>query len=541
MSAAKELAPYELYIKLQSLRDIWAEENQTWPDEIVLKAGYHAVEMCFRLVDGILEDSRPEAFAQRRLRRVVDLAADGLEFIHSCVATYPPKGGPPTGATTCEVRPVSPGFRVLERMPRAEVRKIADRFAGSPLPFRVGVEEQIAAACALHDLPTPTSASDLPVLDYRAVIQPDVVYALRDEPPHGPEDLLFRTTHQITECWLRVALHHVKQAVSETDEERWQEASQRLDHAAWAARLAVAAGQLLEMMSLADYHPLRVRLRDGSGAQSVAAHQLVGCPDPRGISLCDVIDSPSDDLELYRYLCAVKAMAKVCQSFLFHHYMLVLDVLGTQTHGSLGYEVQQMAQRVIMPRIQEINQAQHELAMITNLRYAPTAGTVILADELATGRDYTLKESSSKKESAPCPGQLVQAQIDSYFRAIEDRDVEGWVNLFDPVRGTMIDLAGTRPFVGRGRLRVFITAMFQMFTRMRPTYSVSSISGNTAHVAWHFDVTSFLETQTEFSGIETFTFRSDGLVLRAEADWDPYSVAQRIWTNSTSHWRPAHD
>src|SRR5207244_3293501 len=138
--------------------------------------------------------------------------------------------------------------------------------------------------------------------------------------------------------------------------------------------LAIQAGQLLDQMVLADYHPLRVRLRDGSGAQSPAARQLGPAIraaaaalwtalDWGSLGVLAVLQSPHEHLDPYRYLTRLKAAGKLLQSFLFHHYTLVLGVLGTHSLGSLGYEMRELAERAVQPVFQEINEAHHDYVM----------------------------------------------------------------------------------------------------------------------------------------------------------------------------------
>jgi cytochrome c553 len=135
---------------------------------------------------------------------------------------------------------------------------------------------------------------------------------------------------------------------------RWSAAADALAHACDVLPLAIHAGQLLDQMVLVDYHPLRVRLRDGSGAQSRAAralgpavHAAAGALwtalERDGLRVLDVLQRPNEHLEPYRFLTRLKLAGKLLQSFLFHHYTLVLGVLGTHSLGSLGYEMRELA------------------------------------------------------------------------------------------------------------------------------------------------------------------------------------------------------
>jgi hypothetical protein len=153
---------------------------------------------------------------------------------------------------------------------------------------------------------------------------------------------------------------------------RWSAAADVLAHACDVLPLAIQAGQLLDQMVLVDYHPLRVRLRDGSGAQSQAARALGPAVHAAGAALwtalerddlrvLDVLQRPNEHLEPYRYLTRLKSAGKLLQSFLFHHYTLVLGVLGTHSFGSLGYEMRELADPAVQPIFPETNQVRTQL------------------------------------------------------------------------------------------------------------------------------------------------------------------------------------
>jgi hypothetical protein len=532
-----EPSPYELYIQLNPLVSAWPTGDDNWPGAIVAACGFQAAELTLRLIDDALGDVRPAAFREQRIARYVEHLVDGLELTCRLLGQAPPPG---PGSADDPGQPIpSPGFAVIARLDARHVDHITSRLAlaCAGLPFRTGIEDQLCAARLEHGLPHlagPGPGPDAPVMDYTAVVAPDKVFGLREAVPCGPEDHLFSTAHQITECWLRIAHHYLDDASTLAEQRQWSAAADAMATACDALPLAIQAGQLLDLMVLADYHPLRVQLRDGSGAQSVAAQQLgpavraAARPlwtalDIDDLAVLDILERPTSHLGLYRYLCTLKTVGKRIQGFLFDHYLLALGVLGTHSLGSAGYEIRKLAERAAQPAFPEINQAHHDYVMLTNFQYGEQSGSIVYNNELAYGwNPYAATDAPHG-----CPRRLIEARVADYFRCIEERDAEGWVDLFEPIRGQLHDVLGTRPYLGQARLRVFINGMFNAFSEMRGTHSQPQITGNTASVEWHFDAVSYHGKPTSLNGWEEFHFSDDGFIVNAVAHWRPSHVARQ--------------
>ncbi len=528
--------PYELYIRLDALSASWPNDADSWPGSVVACCGFQAAELSLRLIDDALSDARPAAFPQQRVARFVEHLVEGLaltcRLLQHCGPLEP-------AATITAGHAPSPGFAVLSRLDSAHVEKITRQFAlaGAGLPFRIGIEEQLAGARRHHRLPALGAAGTtpgVPAMDYAAVVAPATAFALREPVPCGPEDHLFSTAHQITECWLRIAHHYLDEATAHAARKRWEAGTAALRYACDTLALAMKAGQLLDLMVLADYHPLRVRLRDGSGAQSKAMRQLrpavraAARPlwetlEAGGLGMLDILEQPAAHLELYGYLNVLKAAGKRIQEFLFEHYLLALGVLGTHSLGSAGYEIRKLAERAAQPIFPEINTLHHDYVMITNFRHGEAAGSIVRRNELAHG--WNPYQPIDHPES--CPRDIIEARIADYFRFIEQRNGDAWVELFDPVRGHVEDVPGTRPFLGQAHLRIFINGMFNAFSDLRATYSSPRIDGNSASVDWRFDAVSYNGQAVVFDGREDFHFADDGRIVRAVADWSPARVAQQ--------------
>jgi hypothetical protein len=534
-----EPTPYELYIRLNELTALWPRVPGRWDGEVVAACGFQAAELTLRLIDDALGDARAEAFPQQRIARYAEHLVDGVEITCRLLRdlTAPP---PALCAATGGARSApSPGFLVLDRLQRQQRDAITGRLmlASASLHFEIGIESQLSSIpCGARPdrLEHGGSRSDAPTMDYLGVVSPDTAYGLRAAAPFGPEDHLFSTAHQITECWLNIAHHYVAEARVCAERSEWAAAADAMGNACDVLPLAIQAGQLLDQMVLADYHPLRVRLRDGSGAQSRAARQLRpaihaaaqvlwGALDWGNLGLLTVLQSPQQHLEPYRYLTRLKSVGKLLQSFLFHHYTLVLGVLGTHSLGSLGYEMRELAERAVQPLFPEINEAHHDYVMLSNFEHGDSSGSMVYENELAHGwNPYVVSERSSA-----CRREIVEARVAEYFRAIQERDADAWVDLFEPTRGQLHDVPGTRPYLGQRRLKVFINGMFRAFREMRAVCRAPDISGNEASVEWKFEAVSYHGVPTLLSGREEFLFDDQGRILRAVAHWQPASVARQ--------------
>lgn len=498
MAQTRSATPYDAYVRLPQLRQTWPAEHE---DAALVRfvCGFQAIELHLRLADQVLDDDRPAADSPRRLRAIVQQVVEGLEFVASgrTGTTRRPAGAEPPG-------PSAEAIRVLRRLPDKPARTLTALF-----------EE-----------------FDWPELDYDAVVCPSEVLAQRDFPWQGPEDAMFRSAHQITECWLHIALREADEAVGRVRAQNWRAAAEHVAAAAEAVRLAICSNDLLELMVPADFHPLRVRLREGTAAHSTAAQRMMRLParlvallTEDGPSLLALMEDPELHLARYRYLRAVSELAKRCQTFLCHHYLLVLDMLGTDTRGTLGYAVRNLAERAMRPIVPELDQARHDVALFASLKHGSRSGTLSSSNEIAAGH-HSLPTRPAPSE---CPETLVRNGIDRYFRAIGDRDVAAWVSLFEPNAGALFDISGTRPHIGAGKLKVFIGSTFEAFSEIRHTYVIESVDRGVADVSWEVNAVSHLGTPATFTGTEKFFFDADGLIIRAEAEWDPSDVARQIW------------
>ncbi|MEW2444541.1 nuclear transport factor 2 family protein [Micromonospora marina] len=515
-------SPYERYTSLDRLRASWPAGDD-WPDGVVLVCALQATELILGLMSAAIGDDRVTADVDRRLDRYSRLLQAGVDEMVDTLgsARLPWNWTAPSLADGA-----SPGLRALPALPGPARAAVSDalRRASGRLPFQLGVEPQVGLVVS----------PGRPTLNYAGRTAPDLVRRVGRAPAHGPEDHLFCAAHQITECWLRIAHHHVREAERRADLGDWAAAGRRIRRAAAAVGLATDAARLLDMMVLADYHPLRVRLRDGSGAQSKAAQSMPSAArhaftilqrhlDTQGISLLDVLDRPDRHRSLHLYRMALQDLGRRCQTFLFEHYLLALTTLGADNLGSLGYAVQTLVRRAGEPLFPELDQAKHRYAVITNFTHGASAGAIVLADELARDPDRYRRTRPDV-----CPPGLARDRVGAYFSAITHRDADAWLALFTP-DAVFRDAPNARPFHGQRHLRVFIDTMLDTFDPLIATYDDPEIDGNHVEVSWTFHARA-LGADLVFHGREVFELTPDGRFRQVLVNWDPATVAAQLWS-----------
>jgi tryptophan 2,3-dioxygenase len=516
--------PYDLYIQLDRLRAGWGPSARR-PEEVVLVCGFQSIELLCHLVRVTLDDRRITSAPDRRVSRFVDVIELALRAIGRALAgtTLSPDATTPAPAT----RP-SPGLAVLTRLSARDRAQILGTLAAEfdDLLFRIGVEAQVTGT-------DPPANSDRSVFDYAAHVAPESMARLARRAPFGPEDHLFCTVHQIVECWLRIAHEHVEKAEHLAASGYCPRAATAVHHAAAAVHVATQAARLLDTMVLADYHPLRVRLRDGSGAQSQAAQnlpaasrRLMACLQRNlGASratLLDVLDSPAVYPGLHALQAAIQDFARRCQAFLFEHYLLANTVLGMDNLGSLGFVIRVLGERALRPLLTDIDQAKHDLTILTNLRYGAHDGCIVMENELAV--QPGLYHHPPPAGTSPAAA-VIDDRVRQYFARIQARDAKGWTDLFAP--GALFRSAAGRPYRGRPHIKIFIDTLFAEFSAVRVRLSAIRIEGNRAQVNWCFDAV-VLGVPVTFNGSHWFEFDGDAAIHEAQMIWESADVAGQL-------------
>ncbi|HEV8360506.1 MAG TPA: hypothetical protein VGR28_08645, partial [Candidatus Thermoplasmatota archaeon] len=377
-------SPYDLYIEFQEVAALWTCASDH-PDELTYRCAFQSVEMGLALLADAAHDERPAARREARMAALAANVAAQVTLARRLVtgAPVPPSRMTPEAA-------ISPGVRALRGLGpthRSLLAHISDAILEAHFPIPLGIEPDLTRLRAEQGFAAPAAPSG-PYLPYESWVQPERVASLVLRDPHSAEDRLFATVHQMTECWLRLVLDRFVRAEAPARQGAWDEAAAHLEQASMILAFLVEHIELLHLMVVADYHPLRVALRGASGAQSaaarvatVSARQFVApvqqALEARGLTILDVDRFPHDHAGEHRYLEAVGTLERRLMAFYFQHFQLARKVLGTKSLGSLGFEVRALAERFTKPIFPEIDDARFDHVMLTNLAHGGDAGRLI--------------------------------------------------------------------------------------------------------------------------------------------------------------------
>ncbi|MFC9975599.1 hypothetical protein ACFVH6_32385 [Spirillospora sp. NPDC127200] len=484
---------YDRYIGLDELSRTWLDDPR-WPDRLPIACGFQSFELLLALRRASLDDPRPHVSPAERAGRITDVLCAAMRAL----------GGTLEGDSP-PVQYLSPRSIHESRFRDALCDDVAaafdDAFAG--LPYRIGVEPVV---------------QDRPALDYGALVAPPSLPSHTDP---SPEDRLFRVVHQVTECWLRLGeahLHRAHTAARHRGPARraWRRAVMAMDTASSAIRL-------LEMMDLSDYHPLRVRLRDGSGAQSAAARRLPRTARRSSAAtltalgrdgLVQTLSSPVKDVAAYQLVREIQAFGRSYQRFLFHHYLLATGVLGSENQGALGYGLDELAGRAARPLFEELDTGLRRLALITDIQHDPHAGTAW---------------QRHPQPEPPLAGHTCSARthavIASFFDHLRTGDPGAWAALFDPRRGTYRSSPGNRPFSGTGHLRVYAGNMIRSFRALEYRHSTRCASGGPCRAVWECTAITADGARCLLRGWTDFAVDATGAIRWAVSSWNHEQVA----------------
>ena len=81
-------------------------------------------------------------------------------------------------------------------------------------------------------------------------------------------ELFFQVTHQVMELWMKVIAHELRVVMDEMAHDDLLEAASRLQRVREIERVLADQMVVMETLSPADYHPIRMTLGHGSGQES---------------------------------------------------------------------------------------------------------------------------------------------------------------------------------------------------------------------------------------------------------------------------------
>lgn len=182
------------------------------------------------------------------------------------------------------------------------------------------------------------------------------------------DELLFQTTHQVSELWMKLVRHELAAAarlMHEGDERLWR-GGHLLRRVRELLGFLSAHLTVLESMDPADYMPIRATLGDGSGMDSPGFRAIreVGreVADAfgallirRGVTPLDLQRKPESNYQLFQLMQGLLDFDAGFQKFRQSHMMLAMRAIGntTGTGGSTMAMLQRRAQQSFVPELWE--------------------------------------------------------------------------------------------------------------------------------------------------------------------------------------------
>lgn len=163
-------------------------------------------------------------------------------------------------------------------------------------------------------------------------------------------ELFFQVTHQVMELWMKVIAYELGVAIDEMRSDRADgihEATLRLHRTREIERVLADQIAVMETLSPADYHPIRMTLGRGSGQESPGFQAILHlAPDVHaafagrltraGVSLLDLHKDRRSHQALYGLLQALMDVDAWFQRFREAHYHLVKRVIGSEVRSLKG-------------------------------------------------------------------------------------------------------------------------------------------------------------------------------------------------------------
>ena len=191
--------------------------------------------------------------------------------------------------------------------------------------------------------------SDRVLTDYEKFVNTEALLACQ-RPIDGlvnTHELFFQVTHQVMELWMKVIAHELRVVMDEMAHADLLEAASRLQRVREIERVLTDQMVVMETLSPADYHPIRLTLGHGSGQESPGFNQILRmAPDVAAAFNARLAASRVSLLEVHKdrqrhqaHFALTQAMMDAdawFQRFREAHYHLVKRVIGSEVRSLRG-------------------------------------------------------------------------------------------------------------------------------------------------------------------------------------------------------------
>ncbi len=191
--------------------------------------------------------------------------------------------------------------------------------------------------------------------DYERYIRTEELLALQKPEAQlaTADELLFQVIHQTFELWFKVSLHDVDEAVRHAREGRIARATHLLHRITRVVTVLTDQLAVLETMTPADYHVVRLSLGRGSGQDSPGFNRMLRIGEPlwqlfqdalrrADVSLLELHRQPDDHYETYQLMQALMDLDERFVRWRFVHFQLVRRIIGEEVKSLKGIPAAQL-------------------------------------------------------------------------------------------------------------------------------------------------------------------------------------------------------
>jgi tryptophan 2,3-dioxygenase len=213
--------------------------------------------------------------------------------------------------------------------------------------------------------------------DYERYLRTDELLALQKGPEKQAhrDELLFQTTHQSSELWLKLACFEVETATEHMRRRELDAAIRLLRRAADCMKLVTTQIHMLEHMSPWEYQEVRRVLGHGSGFDSPGFNGVRRVSPPLGDAFNELLrEEGLNAVDLYRRGREFEELYQLAELLMewdervtlwrVHHFKLVERIIGGEVVGTQGTPVEVLGNLIHKSRYPELWRARNELTAL---------------------------------------------------------------------------------------------------------------------------------------------------------------------------------
>ncbi|PWH84908.1 nuclear transport factor 2 family protein [Brumimicrobium oceani] len=512
--------PYDLYIYLDDLRSFF--KGNLKKTENFLSCGMASLEISTYLMGSLLRVQEDKNIEK------IEHILKGIETQFNLLNAYN-FNSESIGFNEGYSKNIE-NLKLLDLKYARRIDRITELYFEVSKKVQLGLDDQINQIrdyFFLVKLPAKKHNSEK-IIEYPDIVE---VLKLNELEYFNSEDETFMMVHQISECWFNIGINELKTIERSLDNAELDSAEIEEKFKLTFKVLNYLSDNilLLDLMVLADYHPLRVALRGASGGQSMQAYELFKISkklfekfliliEKENKNLVHIIENPKTEGDLLSIINNFTLLERGLKNFFFQHYVLTSNIIGSESFGSIGHDLVSLVGKFIQPIFKEIDQAKYDLTLKTNYQYGKIAGKLIL----------------EKEDTIPAPTEKHTSDIDTiirvtdaYFAAISSFNQENWINLFAK-DGFIEDPIGSRPYHGHQQLAIFFKGVIRFFSEFSMTIENMNIEEDCVKVFWNAKAKSYNNKEINYSGLEIFRINDSGKIMSAQVEWEPAIIADQL-------------